>query len=281
MEIVLKNMNNITIVTAFYDIGRETWSSYSRTNEEYFSCFKLLCQLKNKIIVFTQSKFQKEFEYIISTIKDDLIVFYDDDIIADVNYINKISEVQKSSEYLNNILTPNCPEYWNPYYVYVNFLKSKFCLEAIKRVPEIDNTISWIDFGYVKKQEQIPESKLWNYQFNDKINFWSIKDIPQEINLIHTIKTNTVYIQGCHIVASKDKWYVLNQLMIEQLNYLLTNNLIDDDQTLMLMSYASKPEEFKIYNENINYKDLGWFFIFQYYNDYCDLNYSLHTNGEN
>lgn len=265
-------MNNITIVTAFYDIGRETWSSYSRKNEEYFSCFKLLCQLKNKIIVFTQSKFQKEFEDIISTIKGDLIVFYDDKIIDNEFYIKKINKIQKSSEYLNGILTPNCPEYWNPYYVYINFLKSDFCLEAIKRVPEIDDFVSWIDFGYVKKQEQIPESKLWNYQFNDKINFWSIKDIPQEINLIHTVKTNTVYIQGCHIVASKNKWYVLNQLMIEQLNHLLINNLIDDDQTLMLMSYASNPEEFKIYNENINYQDLGWFFIFQYYNENCDLN---------
>lgn len=265
-------MENITIVTAFYDIGREDWSSYSRKNEEYFRCFKLLCQLKNKIIVFSQSKFKKQFDDIIDNIKSDLIVFYDDKIIDNELYIKKINKIQKSPEYLDGILTPNCPEYWNPYYVYVNFLKSDFCLEAIKRVPEIGDFVSWIDFGYVKKQEQIPNSKLWSYDFDDKIHFWCIKDIPQEINLVHTIKTNTVYIQGCHIVATKNKWIILNELMNNQIEYLFLNNLIDDDQTLMLMSYISDIKNFKIHIENINYQDLDWFFIFQYYNENCDLN---------
>lgn len=265
-------MNDITIVTAFYDIGREEWKSYGRSVEEYFRCFKLLCQLQNKIVVFTQSKFKKEFDDILSTIKKDLIVFYEDDIINNDYYINQISKIQKSSSYINGILTPDCPEYWNPYYVYVNFLKSTFCLEAIKKVPEISDTISWIDFGYVKKQEQIPQSKLWNYAFDDKIHLWSIKDIPQEVNLIHTIKTNTVYIQGCHIVSSKNKWFDLNEMMQDQLDYLLSNDLIDDDQTLLLMSYILNTQDFILYNENINYNDLGWFFVFQYYNKNCDLN---------
>lgn len=264
--------NNITIVTAFYDIGRQNWKSYGRTNEEYFKCFELLCQLKNKIVVFTQSKFKNKFDNIIKTIKKDLIVFYDDDIINDQYYIDKISEIQKSPDYLNGILTVDCPEYWNPYYVFVNFLKSKFCLEAINKLSKIDNTISWIDFGYVKKQEQIPESKLWNYYFEDKIHMWNIKDIPEYLNLIEIIKMNTVYIQGCHIVASKNKWIIMNKLMEKQIKYLLNKNLIDDDQTLMLMSYLNEPHHFKIHREYLNSKDLDWFFIFQYYNDKCDEN---------
>jgi protein YibB len=265
-------MNNITIVTAFYDIDRENWNSYSRSNEEYFRCFKLLCELKNKIIVFTQNKFKKQFEDIISTIKTDLIVLYDDAIIENDFYINKINEIQKSPDYLNGILTPDCPEYWNPYYVFVNFLKSKFCIEAIERVPNIDNTVAWIDFGYVKKEEQLPKTKLWNYHFDDNIHLWNIKNIPQQVDLTNTIKTNTVYIQGCHIVSPKNKWYTLNKLMNEQLEYLLMNNLIDDDQTLLLMSLSINSKEFQIHYEDINYQDLGWFFIFQYYNENCDDN---------
>jgi hypothetical protein len=46
----------ITIVTAFYDIDRANWHSYSRSKEEYFRCFKLLCQLENDIIAYTQKK---------------------------------------------------------------------------------------------------------------------------------------------------------------------------------------------------------------------------------
>lgn len=268
-------MTNISIVTAFYDIGRTNWKSYERSTEEYFRCFKLLCQLKNKIVVFTQSKFKKEFELIKNTIKEDLIVFYNDEVINNSFYIDKINQVQKDPQYLSGILTPDCPEYWNPYYVYVNFLKSQFCVKAIEKGLDLEELVAWIDFGYVKKQEQIPKSKIWNYNFEDKIHFWSIKDIPKKIDIIHTIKTNTVYIQGCHIVAPKSKWFILNSLMNTQLNFLLSHNLVDDDQTLLLMSYISNSKEFKIHHEDINYQDLGWFFIFQHYNDRCNNEYFL------
>jgi hypothetical protein len=55
--------------------------------------------------------------------------------------------------------------------------------------------------------------------------------------------------------------------MNEQLEYLLSNNLVDDDQTLLLMSYVSDPQKFIIHKEDIDYKNLDWFFIFLYYND--------------
>ena len=45
-------MNDITIVTAFYDIDRKNWDYYSRDTSYYFECFDKLCQLQNKIIVF-------------------------------------------------------------------------------------------------------------------------------------------------------------------------------------------------------------------------------------
>ena len=64
-------MNNITIVTAFYDIGRENWIYYNRDTSYYFECFERLCQLKNKIIIFSQIKFKPQFDKIISEKKSD------------------------------------------------------------------------------------------------------------------------------------------------------------------------------------------------------------------
>jgi protein YibB len=261
-------MNNITIVTAFYDINRESWNYYDRKTSMYFECFKLLCQLKNKIIVFSEEKFKPYFEEIKKNYKPDLIVFYQNIISSNLEFIFKIQEAQNNLQKIGGLY--DCgrpPEYWNPEYVLVNFLKSQFCLSAIEQVSDVDDVVAWIDFGYLKKQEQIPESKIWKYNFEDKIHLWSIKNIPKEIDLLSTIRTNTVYIQGCHIVCTKNKWYNLNKLMNEQIEYLLSNNLVDDDQTLLLMSYASNPQEFMIHNEIINPKDLDWFFIFQYYND--------------
>jgi protein YibB len=265
-------MKNITIVTAFYDIGRDLWNNYGRKTSTYFECFKLLCQLKNKIIVFSEEKFRPYFDEIIENYKSDLIVFYQDIIKTNTELISNIKKSQLNLQRIGGLDdNGNPPEYWSPEYVLVNFLKSQFCISAIEKVTDIDEIVAWIDFGYLKKQEQIPESKLWNYQFSDKIHLWSIKNIPKQIDLLYTIRSNTVYIQGCHIVATKNKWYKLNELINKQLSTLLSNNLVDDDQTLLLMSYASEPENFKIYNETINYQDLGWFFILQYYNDFTNL----------
>ena len=61
--------------------------------------------------------------------------------------------------------------------------------------------------------------------------------------------------------------------MNNQLNKLLLDSLIDDDQTLLLLSYKSNSQEFILHKENIDYQDLDWFFIFKYYNLYSELAY--------
>jgi hypothetical protein len=149
-------------------------------------------------------------------------------------------------------------------------LKSQFCINAIEKNESISDMVAWIDFGYVKKQSQIPKSKIWDYDFEDKIHLWCIENIPKSINLKKIIKSNSVFIQGAHIVAPKQKWIMINKFMNEQMEYLLNNNLIDDDQTMLLMSYLNNPHEFKIHREYINSEDLDWFFIFQYFNIYSD-----------
>ena len=54
--------------------------------------------------------------------------------------------------------------------------------------------------------------------------------------------------------------------MNEQLEKLLSNSLIDDEQTLLLLSYM----EFVLYREIIDYDNLDWFYIFHYYNQTCN-----------
>ncbi len=267
-------MNNITIVTAFYDIGRENWIYYNRDTSYYFECFERLCQLKNKIIVFSQIKFKPQFDKIISEKKSDLVVIYEEIFETNRDLLEKIKKSQENLQNMGGLCNDGKPpEYWCPEYILVNYLKSYFCLSAIEQISDIDDMVSWIDFGYVKKQKQIPESKIWRYDFDDKIHLWNILDIPKQLNILDTIKNNTVYIQGCHIVASKSKWYYLNKLMNNQLNKLLLDSLIDDDQTLLLLSYKSNPQEFILHKENIDYQDLDWFFIFKYYNLCSELAY--------
>ena len=46
-------MNEITIVTAFFDIGRKNFETYPRSNENYLEYFKIWARMKNNLIVYT------------------------------------------------------------------------------------------------------------------------------------------------------------------------------------------------------------------------------------
>ena len=264
-------MNDITIVTAFYDIGREDWKYFSRKTSYYFECFERLCQLKNKIVVFSEIKFKSLFDKIIRDTKPDLVVIYEDIFDNNKELINKIKKTQKILQKEGGLTHGRkCPEHWSPEYVLINNLKTYFCCTAIHRIPEIDNTVSWIDFGYIRKEKYLPKTKIWKYNFGNKIHLWSIRNIPQKISMLDLIKNDDVYIMGGHIVASKEKWFYLNYLINEQLKELLSNSLIDDDQTLLLLSYKSNKKEFILYREIIDSNNLDWFYIFHYYNQTCN-----------
>ena len=59
----------ITIVSAFYDIGRTDWKDFSRSTDVYFKAFETMCSLENDIILFTEEKFKDRVNKIINTIK--------------------------------------------------------------------------------------------------------------------------------------------------------------------------------------------------------------------
>ena len=69
-----------------------------------------------------------------------------------------------------------------------------------------------------------------------------------------------------HIVASKEKWFYLKKSMDDQLKNLLSNSLVDDEQTLLLLSYMANKKEYVLYREIIDYDNLDWFYVFHYYN---------------
>ena len=58
-------------------------------------------------------------------------------------------------------------------------------------------------------------------------------------------------------------WPALEELVHHSINELLKNNLIDDDQTFLLMSYLLKPELFEIHPVSKN----DWFIIFKDFNE--------------
>jgi protein YibB len=270
--------DNITVVTAFFDIGRgnlpQTFRGrvlpphQHRSTETYFEYFRNLAQLKNDMVIYTTEDFAER----IYEIRKDNGLESKTNIITLPSYLpetyndlkTKIEQIMDSPEFYEKVTNPQLIEYWNSDYVLINIFKSLYVTHAINSDLITDDLIAWIDFGYCRSPDTIPEPKEWRYSFAlDKMHMFNMRNIEPERPINDIIYTGDVYTQGCHIVGGKKAWPIFMHLMLYNLNVLVDNNLIDDDQTLMLMSYLSKPELFELRRNDPN----DWFRIFKDYNN--------------
>jgi protein YibB len=248
-------MNDITIVTAFFDIGRGDWTPEKglphylhRTTDTYFERFGHMAKLENPMVVFTSKDLVDRVKFLRQDRPTDILTI---DFPNSFNVLREqITKIQKDSEYLSKInpMQVRNPEYWNADYVIVNALKSSFVNRAIQSEIIGTDQIAWLDFGYCREESTLNGVKKWQYSFTkDKIHFFNTRDFVEGTYIQDVIANNVVHMHGSMIVADKTLWPVLEGLIYHSINELMKNNLIDDDQTLMLMSYLQKPELFELH----------------------------------
>ena len=269
-------MGNITIVTAFFDIGRGSWTPdkglphyLQRSNETYLERFGHMATLDNEMVIFTTKDLvDKITPYRIGKEDKTKIITIDfEDMFKEERL--KIAEIQSNEEFRSKI-NPNQiknPEYWSANYVLVNFLKSHFVNHAIESGSTTNELVAWIDFGYCRTLDMLGGHTEWNYDFTkDKIHFWQHKEFDASKTIVDVIANNDVHILGAKIVAGREMWHTLEKLINHSINELMKNNLIDDDQTVMLMSYLLKPELFEIHKIVPDHSWIDHNSIFKEYN---------------
>ena len=97
---------------------------------------------------------------------------------------------------------------------------------------------------------------------------FTLRDIEPERPVKDIIKTGDVYTMGCHIVAGSHMWKKLRDLVFENVEKLLDQNLCDDDQTMLLLSYLDEPESFELHPVDPS----SWFIIFNQFNELRNVN---------
>lgn len=269
-------MHNISIVTAFYDIGRGSWSPdkghphyLHRPNQVYIERFKRLTRLHNDITVFTSPDLVdtliKECENSVSNVR--IVAF--DAINCFSAMRDNIRSVQKSQEFINRINPSQVknPEYWNEDYVLVTNLKPVFPNIAIENNLVKNDMVAWIDFGYCRSDSNITQSQTWNYNFDpEKIHLFAYKDYDGK-PIENVVADNDVYILGAKVVAHKKMWPEMVSLMEQSHNKLLEKNMVDDDQGLWLLSYILKPEVFELHRIPDHQLGHDPFVLFNQFND--------------
>jgi protein YibB len=268
-------MNDITIVTAFYDIGRGNWTSdknlpsyLHRTTDTYLERFSYLTELSNPIIVFTSEDLVDKIKNLNPSKKNLTVLAFDpfEEFKQARSLIDSIqnTEIFRKKIHFSQIKNP---EYWNKDYVLVTNLKPYFVNRAINLGLIESNMTAWIDFGYCRTKDKIPSTKKWYYQFDEsKIHLFAYKHYDGK-SIESVVATNDVYILGAKIVANKKMWPKMLNLMQSSFDYLTKKNIVDDDQGLLLLSYITDPNAFTL--NIIPDHQLGHdpFVLFQQYNN--------------
>ncbi|MFV5463114.1 WlaTC/HtrL family glycosyltransferase [Acinetobacter towneri] len=262
---------SITIITAFFDIGRGSWSVENghpcyleRSTEKYFKYFSNLAQLENNMVIFTSTDYVEK----IKAIREDKPTTIIDICLNEKFHSCKqlITDIQQSKDFQKQIGVEQLknPEYWSAEYVLVTNLKSYFVKKAIKAGLVHSSLAAWVDFGYCRNLKTLNKIKAWDFSFSlEKVHFFSIKktfEINAE-NVNYAIFNNQAFIIGGVIVAVPGKWLTFSNLVYQCQIDLLNQHIVDDDQGVYLTTLLKQPELFEIHY-------LGedqWFDVFKLY----------------
>jgi protein YibB len=245
-------MSEITIVTAFFDIGRENWKGFERDNNKYVDYFKFWSRIKNKLVVYTDEvtaekvwRIREEFG-----LKNRTEVIVVDNIsLLDEEIFTSIQRVVSDKTFTSFRERPENPESHSAQYNYITYLKPYFIADAVKK-GYADGMIAWMDFGYNHGGEACTNSSefdfLWDYNFSSKIHIFTTEEIDN-MPVFDIVRKMRVYISGGIIVAPDLLWQKLAELFRKSVLHLTHCGLADADQTLLVMSYREIPELFEVH----------------------------------
>lgn len=254
-------MSKITLVTAFYDIGRADWSTnveknggplphyLQRSVDKYLEHFSRMCEIETEIVVYTSADMVKKISSVSPKVK---VVEYNY-FIEKKDLREKIQEIQSSESFVKRInpYQVKNPEYWSKDYVGVTSLKAFYINDAFEKGLITNDWAAWIDFGYCRDNDHIPSSKKWEYDFTPgKMHFFNYRDpeiVKSQEQIQLAVLNNIVYIIGGVFVGEREQWCMLKTHMEKSLDILMSNNLVDDDQGLLLMSYFRNPEKYELH----------------------------------
>lgn len=240
----------ITLVTAFFDIGRKDFEDIPRSNEKYVEHFKFWARMKNDLVVYTDSimaenvkKIRKEFGLLDKT----KIIIIDDITKIEPEIYNKMKLIENDPKYLAFRYKANATEN-NALYNYVMMLKSWFIKDVVDK-KYAEGLVAWLDFGFNHGGDVYTDPKdfdyEWKYDFPDKITYFSLKEDLTE-PIFSLVQSFDSLIMGAPFVMPDKLANEHYNLIREATISLLDCGFIDDDQLLMIMAYRKKPEIFNI-----------------------------------
>lgn len=263
-------MKKIAYITSFLDINRESWDIWEhRTVSTYIEYFmRLITLFKNtqehvmfayideKLIPIIQPKITKEYSVYLIPLSEEFLT----DNCPMWNRINKETEIM-NSEWFRNIVKHRLEyaECSQPKYTMIMNVKIDLMIHSFQLTDA--DMFCWIDFGYVKLPEVLPDRLLDINKFDqNRMNFSLINNIQEnDYDIIKTLVNPREIFEGGFYVGNRSVLCEYQKLFYEVHNIFHTMGIVDDDQHILLQCYRRKPDLFKLHYQGKWLQSLRYF----------------------
>ena len=269
-KIVKNNLSqDITLISAFFDIDRTNWSKFSRSTENYINSFIHYFNYDYKMIIFIDDRYINEVNEKISKMNNDnknnktLIPINYNWLNENIHSWRQMESVKKvmSSEYykrvFNNRIQRGYPENLYAEYNLINISKIDFICFAIDNNLITTDFICWADFGYFSSLfnnnvDMFPIASLDIKYFNiNKINVCLKNKLDSnDIDYMYTLLNAPEKITGGFWGGNKTNMKHYQKLIHNEINKMIENNIFDDDQYVYLRCFFKNQHLFELYLSN-------------------------------
>jgi len=249
--------HNVTIVTALYDIKRETQGD-GRTMDEYFEWFERTLQLNATFVVYIQDTLLTRFGNIMQRLAKSSVTVYVTKLeeIPYYRYKDEMQNVLQSEQYKTAIAFPSRIECKLALYNIIQYSKLDWIKQTIRNNPYNSDYFFWMDAGCSRFFQDTDLNKPWPNQSKlnpNKIIIQGRNDLYQFNNwdYLHLDAVNLLC--GTLFGGHKNTMLWLCKKINETFEHLLKTNIVNNEQIALAIVWKQHQSEFDIFINNTSF----------------------------
>ncbi|TQR33751.1 protein YibB [Campylobacter sp. MIT 99-7217] len=252
--------DQITIITAFYDIKRESIVGAERDIAKYLEYFSFWAGLKNELIIYTDKEFKEDIlnerkkhglEHKTTIIIKEFESFEPQSLALIRNTFQNFDQTKARAN-------PRNIECISAEYCFLMYMKVLCVCDSIQRGLGEENFM-WLDFGFNHTDDFFTDKTQFNFTLinnekmsKDKMNFFKLKDEEKD-NLASIYFSMKTFIMGGLLFGNKTAWREFHKHFREALKCFASMGLMDDDQIFLLWCVRNYPQNYTLH------RSYAWF----------------------
>lgn len=246
-------MNKICYVTAFLDLNREKWDIWeSRNNDSYIRAFSRYLPLfvlypdKYEMFVYIDYSLLQTLKELCENITNVHLVPINQEFLEENSLLwrrlPREQEIMSSREFRELMKHRlDYPEVSIPQYNMINHAKIDLVCFSMQMTDA--DILGWVDFGYLKNTENIPDRLVdSNKLYSNRINFSLVNLVKlPHYNIKNTLISAPEVVEGGFFFGNRTALLKYQKLYHETHAMFQKQDIADDDQHVVLQAYRASP----------------------------------------